>query len=386
MKKAKREATTQRRPAKSDPKTALFRTARPHGLVCKAFQTEKARVRSSRRKARCMACLTQTMLEALTLRWEQWEAEAATPARRLVRARLHLVFLLVRYGGLRLGEVLGLDIRNALDCVTGMLHVPGDNARDVLLPLSCMRHVRRIGSLPEAAEGARFLSFDESFLRKKFYAVAAGMGIAPAEAGPRALRYARGRELLELHVPIGLVQKFLGQQKPSQLAAFLDFSQGAARDLLVRQARSRLTAAGEESENIFIGMVEDVRVGMRAAEVEVQTFSDIRLAAWCDLARMRRLELRENQVISLHVAAAGIVLSTEPAATSLRNTVSGRVASLHADNVECFVGVDLADGTTLRAELERTAVEPLRLYEGRKVYAGFSARAVHICEDQGQGP
>ena len=95
-----------------------------------------------------MACLTQTMLEALTLRWEQWEAEAATPARRLVRARLHLVFLLVRYGGLRLGEVLGLDVRKALDPVTGMLHVPGDNARDVLLPLSCMRHARRICSLP----------------------------------------------------------------------------------------------------------------------------------------------------------------------------------------------------------------------------------------------
>ena len=328
-----------------------------------------------------MACLTQTMLEALTLRWEQWEAEAATPARRLVRARLHLVFLLVRYGGLRLGEVLGLDIRNALDCVTGMLHVPGDNARDVLLPLSCMRHVRRIGSLPEAADAGRFLVFDESFLRKKFYAVAASLGIAAAEAGPRALRYARGRELLELHVPIGLVQKFLGQQKPSQLAAFLDFAEGAARELLVRQARSRLATAGEESDNIFVGMVEDVRVGMRAAEVEVLTFSDIRLAAWCDLARMRRLELRENQVISVRVAAGGIVLSTEPAVTSLRNTLSGRVSSLHADNVECFVGIDLADGTTLRAALERTAVEPLHLYEGRKVYAGFSARAVHICED-----
>ena len=41
--------------------------------------------------------------------------------------------------------------------------------------------------------------------------------------GPRAIRYARGLELLDLHVPVNLVQKFLGQQKPSQIAAFLNF-------------------------------------------------------------------------------------------------------------------------------------------------------------------
>lgn len=329
-----------------------------------------------------MACLTRDMLEALTVRWEQWEAESATPARKRVRARLHLVFLLVRYGGLRLSEVLELDVRRTVDGVTGMLHVPGGNARDVLLPVSCMRHVRRIAALAgDDEEAARFLAFDEGFLRKKFYAVAAALDIAPALAGPRALRHARGMELLELHVPIALVRKFLGLQKPSQLGAFLDFGEGAARNLLARQMRSRHAHTEHENENIFVGMVEDVRVGMRAAEVEVVTFGDIRLVAQCDLALMRRLELRENQVISLRVASGGMVLSTEPVATSLRNRVVGRVASLHADAVECFVGVDLADGTTLRAELERAAVAPLHLYEGRRVHVGFSARAVRICEE-----
>ena len=42
------------------------------------------------------------MLEQLTLRWEAWEAEATTTAKKIVRARLHLLFLLIRYGGLRL--------------------------------------------------------------------------------------------------------------------------------------------------------------------------------------------------------------------------------------------------------------------------------------------
>ena len=105
--------------------------------------------------------LTRDKLEQLTLCWEKWEAEATTPARRLVRSRLHLLFLLIRYGGLRLGEALGLNARSAMDTVTCMVHVPEPNTRDVLLPISCMKHVRRILSLPEAERmGADFLRSD----------------------------------------------------------------------------------------------------------------------------------------------------------------------------------------------------------------------------------
>ncbi|WP_297217489.1 TOBE domain-containing protein [uncultured Desulfovibrio sp.] len=327
-----------------------------------------------------MSCLSREMLEALSLRWEAWEGEATTPGRRVTRARLHLAFLLVRYGGLRLGEVLGLDARRAVDTVTGMLHVPGPNARDVLLPMSCMRHVRRLLSLPEAAQ-PDFLVMDEGFLRKKFYAVAASLGIAPALAGPRALRHARGLELLSLHVPLGLVQKFLGQQKPSQVVAFLDFADGAARRMLREQARRRLPHLSGEEDNLFVGMVTGLAVGMRVAEVEVTTFADMRLVARCDLALLQRLELHENQVISVHVASEEIVLTTEPVSTSLGNMVRGTVSSLHADRVECFVGVDLPDGTVLRATLESAAVEGLHLYEGRRVYALFSSRAVRLCDE-----
>lgn len=327
-----------------------------------------------------MSCLSREMLEALSLRWETWEGEATTPGRRLTRARLHLAFLLIRYGGLRLGEVLELNARKAVDTVTGMLHIPGPNARDVLLPMSCMRHVRRLLSLPEAAQ-ADFLVMDEGFLRKKFYAVAATLGIASSLAGPRALRHARGLELLALHVPMNLVQKFLGQQKPAQVAAFLDFADGAARRMLHEQARRHLPHSPEKDENVFVGMVTGLAVGMRVAEVEVTTFADMRLVARCDLALLRRLELQENQVISVHVASEEIVLTTEPVSTSLGNMVRGTVSSLHADRVECFVGVDLPDGTVLRATLESAAVEGLHLYEGRRVYALFPARAVRLCDE-----
>ena len=65
-------------------------------------------------------------------------------------------------------------------------------------------------------------------MRKKFYAVGETMDLPAAMVGPRAIRYSRGLELLALHVPMPLVQKFLGQQGAAQLRAFLKFSGGEA--------------------------------------------------------------------------------------------------------------------------------------------------------------
>lgn len=174
-----------------------------------------------------MQHLTKEKLSELTLRWEQWEAEATTVGRRIVRARLHLLFLLIRYGGLRLNEAVAMNVRQCVDTATGMIHIPEDENRNIMLPLVCMRNVRRIISLPESESmGAGFLGFDQGFIRKKFYAVAAEVGLKSSQAGPRALRYARGLELLELHVPLRVVIQFLGLNNASQIGTFLTYCMG----------------------------------------------------------------------------------------------------------------------------------------------------------------
>ena len=266
-----------------------------------------------------MSHLTREKLEALSRCWEQWEAEAATPQRKVARARLHLLFLLLRYGGLRLGEALELDARKDVDTVTGMVHVPGPNSRDVLLPLSAMRHVRRILSLPEAESmGRDFLHFDQGFIRKSFYAVAQPLGLDRAMVGPRAIRYARGLELLDLHVPVNLVQKFLGQQKPSQIAAFLNFSDGAARRMV--QNKTLGPSSGTDPLcNSFLGIVEDISVGMRMASVSVRTFGDMRLGVQCSTRQFVHMEIHANQVVTVLVDPEQIVLSRSRATLSMGN-------------------------------------------------------------------
>lgn len=318
------------------------------------------------------------MLEQLTLRWEAWEAEATTTAKKIVRARLHLLFLLIRYGGLRLGEALNLPVKSAVDTVTGMVHIPDPGGRDVLLPLSCMKHIRRILSLPEAEDPA-FLHFDQGFVRRKFYAVAQGMGLAPGMAGPRAIRYARGLELLELHVPFNVVQAFLGQQKSSQIAEFLEFAGGEAKRIVQDHAPAK--HPDDEPDNSFIGIVTGLETGMRAVGVEVTTFSDLVIAALCDARQFMDMELHLNQVVTVSVDPEQIVLSAEKAALSIQGPIRASVAALHKDTAETFLVLELADGTRMNAVQETAAVARLGLRQGSKVYVSFPARSVRLRTD-----
>ena len=320
--------------------------------------------------------LTRQDLDALTLRWEQWEAEATTTSRRIVRARLHLLFLLFRFGGLRLGEALELNAKAAVDVVTCMVHVPGASARDVLLPMGCMRNIRRILSLPEAEEmGVEFLRFDQGFVRRKFYEVAKPLGLDSALVGPRALRYARGLELLELHVPFSLVQKVLGQEKSSQVAAFLDFAGGKARKLIsgdTAQSESR------DCRNSMLGTVTAIEVGMRSVRVEVTAFSDIRLIALCSHKDFSRMDLHLNQVVTAFIDPDQVIVAPESHSGGFSNRLSGPVEELHREQVETFIGVSLPDGTKVYSHQETAVLDRMRLYEGRKVWLFFPARAVTL--------
>ena len=321
--------------------------------------------------------LTRQDLDQLTLRWEQWEAEATTNSRRIVRARLHLLFLLIRFGGLRLGEALELNAKSAVDVITCMVHVPGASARDVLLPMGCMRHIRRILSLPEAEEmGLEFLRFDQGFVRRKFYDVARPLNFDSALVGPRALRYARGLEMLEMHVPFNLVQKFLGQQKNSQIAAFLDFAGGEAKRYL--SAATTQEGNDKDCRNSLLGTITAITLGMRSVLVEVTTFSDLRLVALCSHKDFSRMDLHLHQVITAFLDPDQMTVSSDSNAGGFSNRVSGKVEELHREQVETFLGIRLSDGTKVYSHQETAVVDLMRLYEGRKVWLLFPARAVKL--------
>lgn len=306
--------------------------------------------------------MTAGQLDQLALAWEIWAAEPPTPARKIARAKLHLLFLLIRFGGLRLIEACNLDLRRDLDVETGMIHVPGTYRRNVLLPLYCMRPIRGILSLPEAGNPG-FIQLDPGFSRRTFYAVAATVGIDSSEAGPRALRYQRGYELLSLHVPLKLVQDYLGLARPGQIAAFLKF------------ANPKLQ---EHAKNCFTGIVTDIQAGMRSAVIKLKTFSGLILSSFSDMQSLMRLEPRPGLVAEAFIVPGQIMLAHRGVNLPFANCLQGHLSSLFADEVESFAVIELADKNLIHADIEAILLKGLDLKPGVEVNILFPARAVQL--------
>lgn len=153
-------------------------------------------------------------LARLTDAWAIWAGEAASPARVVARARLHLFFLLARYGALRSSEIRAFFEEAKFDSQSGLLQLKD---RRLFLPPAALRPMRRILSLPEAGE-KDFLRPDAGFLRRTFYELAALSKLPPPACAPRALRYARAAELLAMHISPQTVANILGMANPLQLA------------------------------------------------------------------------------------------------------------------------------------------------------------------------
>lgn len=177
------------------------------------------------------------------------------------------------------------------------------------------------------------------------------------------------------------MQKFLGQQKPSQIAAFLEFGGGEAKRIVRANIATRNQSVSESEHNSFLGIVTDIVMGMRTVSVEITTFSDLRITALCPIKQFMRMELRANQVVTAIVDPDQMTLATEKIPCSLSNCVSGTVCSLHQEQVESFICVELSDGTRLCANQETAALEKLKPRERKKICVLFPSRAVRLCLD-----
>lgn len=304
------------------------------------------------------ACLDQ-----LALAWENWAAMPQAPARKIARARLHLIFLLIRFGGLRLAEALAFEPID-LDLQTGLLQTRGSFARHLLLPLQGRRSLRRILSLEEASKQG-FLHLDPGFIRRTFHKIASFPGFSPAWAGPRALRYLRGHELLTQHMPLKLVQDYLGLARPTQIGAFLEFISSTCAGL----AESR-------EPNTFTGVIEELAAGVRSMQIRLRTFSGFKLVAHCAMQEFARMEFRPQMVVRARIAPDQIVLGNQYA--NYTNVLAGKLTALYNDGVESFIALELKDGEIVQAEMESCLLAGFEHEHGQEVLACFPARAVAL--------
>jgi molybdate transport system regulatory protein len=327
--------------------------------------------------------LDQIQLFELTESFRNWYASSPSPARKKARARIWLLYLLVRHGALKLGEALAVDDREDFDFARSILTVRGDHRREIQLPKEVSREIERLLNDPmNASLRGSVLKLDQGFVRRKFYERAKECAIPKDLINPRVLRHSRAIELLREGLPIAVVQSFLGHQSAGLTAQYVNFSEEDVRRLIdffiLKETRIKTSA-----RNSFTGKVTAILAGDIQSQVEVTTPSGLRVVSVITNDSMRGLGLREGSLVTATVKAPWVILvkGDGELKTSARNRYRGKVVAVTEGMISAEVIVALPDGTRICSLITDESVKKLDLKEGETVCALFEAFSVILNAD-----
>lgn len=290
-------------------------------------------------------------LARLEAAFRTWADAARRADAKRARERIRLIFLLLRYTGARLGEVLGLDTRAGLDLQDGNAKL-GGNGHDRTVPLSRMlcRELRLFLDGPMGAGlGTSPFAADPGYVRRVLYARAEECGLPKALCAPRVLRASRAVELLRSGVPLAVVRDILGQTSTDLAAVFQAYSTDDARHIVRRLAPDDLPLK-TSARNSFPCRVQGVtRDGVLAEGVPV-------------------MATVKAPLVDLAQAGGG--------KGSARNAIAAVVTGVRSTEVVAEVMGESADGLRLCALLSAGAFHDMGIGPGDLVQFRFKAMAV----------
>lgn len=320
-------------------------------------------------------------LARLTEAFHAWVQEARRPADRDSRRRLWLIYLLLRYTGARLGEVLALNPARDLDLERGTVAFgSGERTREVLLAPEAVRELVlaredcRAGGLGPWPD---ILRMDPGHIRRKFGERGAAAGIGRDLSNPSALRRSRAVELLRDGVPLGVVQAVLGHSSANLTAAWQAFSEEDMRwisgQFLRREAR-RTTSA----RNSFFGKITHIAAGDVQAFVTLAVPAGYRVSAVVTMDSVDSLRLAPGRLVTAEIKAPLVMVARagDLPALSAENRLKGVVDAVRLGRVASEALILLGDGTRVCAVITRQSALEMDLRPGEEVYAVFSAFGV----------
>jgi len=184
--------------------------------------------------------LSENQVNDLVYNFQRWFDESPTKTKRKIRGRYWLVFLVLRFTGARLGEVLlidettDIDFRNAeIRIVTLKRHSPRkkNQKRIVPVPPNVVSEIATyLAEFPE--QKGKIFKLDQGNFRRVFYARAEEANIPRDLAHPHILRHTRAIELLRAGIPVTIVQDLLGHSALTTTAVYLRISGQEAKGIL----------------------------------------------------------------------------------------------------------------------------------------------------------
>jgi molybdate transport system regulatory protein len=331
-------------------------------------------------------CLDALQLDRIEKALRAWAGSDRRPDLTHSRRRVFLIFLLIRYTGARLNEVLRLQPAHDFDPKKRTVRFrkgSGSTYRDVQIPEAVSAEIQSVlKSLGPRDGERRALELDPAHVRRKFYDQAETVGLPRELGAPEVIRRSRAVELMQGNVPLPVVQKILGHSTPSLAAAYVNFSEEdmrRAEAFFVDRENRRKTSA----RNAFFGKIETIRKGDVQATVEIATPGGYRLRTVITHDSLKRLGLKPGALVAAEVKAPWVTVhrSANDPECSADNVLGGTVERMVHGKVTSEIVVRTADGTEICAIVTAPSLKRLGLRVGDRVRVAFSAFTVVLHAD-----
>ncbi|MEZ6853819.1 TOBE domain-containing protein [Halodesulfovibrio aestuarii] len=324
--------------------------------------------------------LEPEQLELFLHSFDAWSA--ATDRQEYVRSRqrMRALYLLLRFTGARLGEVLALDDRIAFDFSRKIVCLgQGEAQRDVPLESFANDAIQDVleSSMGVSLRG-HFFHMDPGYVRRIFYARAMDCGLPKELATPRVLRYSRALEMVRGGVPLLVVSKVLGHLSADVMASFRNYTNEDVTSI-VRKAHSEMQRR-TSARNSFMGHVAHVAVDGIMAEVEVVTDSGLSVFALITVESLRTLKLCIGTPVVATIKAPYIDIK-KPCFNSsqrCRNKFKCSIEHITSTEVMSEITGHLEDGIKICSLVSKNVVESLKIDSGSLVDVYFKELSVVI--------
>jgi molybdate transport system regulatory protein len=334
-------------------------------------------------------CLDAVQLHQLEQSFRTWAESSPRGDVRLSRRRILIIFLLIRYTGAKLKEVLDLnpfvdiDLQNQEVFFRNTAAGPDTGPRQVQISERLTREIQTALADPDFRDSlGNLFGVDPGFVRRKFYERAENCGFFKQLGGPEMIRKARAVELMQGNMPLPAVQMMLGHSTPNLTSSYIDFSGEEIRQMqrfFMERESSRKTSA----RNAFFGKIQSIRRGDIQALVTLVTISGCPITTVITNESVDRMGLQEGRLMTAEVKAPWVILQTGDAAPacSAENRFHGEIIRINGGPVNTEYAVRLADGTELCAVVSTPGSRSLNLRVGDGVWALFNCFAVVLHVD-----
>ena len=328
--------------------------------------------------------LDAVQLHQLEQSFRDWVEATSRADIRRSRRRILAIFLLIRYTGAKLSEVLNLDPRQDIDTQRQSIRFgrtqesTGRPIRDVQLSESLCRELQAIVAESSALHASSdMFSVDPGFVRRKFYERAEACDLAKQLGAPEVLRRSRAVELMQSNMPLPAVQMLLGHSTPNLTSAYVSFSEDDIHQV-TRYYMEKESARKTSARNRFFGKIQAIRQGDIQTRVELLTIGGHRIATVITRESDDRLGLKVGALITAEVKAPWVMLQKRgnPPKSSADNILDGIVKQIHRGKINTEFIVRISGGTEVCSLVTTESGRRLGLAKGDPVWVVFNSFAV----------